>query len=207
MADHSSGSDNDEDDFGHDVSPVTSAPVVIMKRFSDVIDQISTLYHNALSSTYQMDRFKANCWNLVCAKVGISVSEGDQAKEEDLWLLCRKRYYETKDNLPLQSNVHFIFNAFSEEGGWPEEVLDDLNTRESKMKIRPSWVGLKLDVVKKASDAVKMHYYFGSKIWEQWKECKKYIHNHLNPYWIDPSLLKHCIQFSNKRKLLKRFRK
>jgi hypothetical protein len=140
-----------------------------------------------------MDLFKANCWNLVCAKVGISVSEGEVAKEEDLWLLCRRRFYETKDNLPLQSNVSFIFNSFSEEGGWPEEVLHDLNTRETRLKIRPSWVGLKLEVVKKGSDALKMNYYFGSKIWEQWKEwkeCKKYIHNHLNPNWTDPSLLK-----------------
>ena len=104
MADHGSDSDFDDDDFGHDVSTIASAQVVVMKRYHDVIDQIGPLYHTSLTSQYQMDRFKDNCWNLVCAKVGISVSEGEQAKEEDLWLLCRSRYFETKDNLHLQSH-------------------------------------------------------------------------------------------------------
>jgi len=44
--------------------------------------------------------------------------------------------------------------------------------------------------VKNATDVVKTHYCFGSKIWEEWKESKKYIQNHLNPNWSDPSLLK-----------------
>ena len=92
MADHGSESDFEENDFGHDVTPVASVPVVTMKRFGEVLDQISTLYHSALANVYQMDCFKANCWILVCTKVGNSVSEGDQAKEEDLWLLCRRRY-------------------------------------------------------------------------------------------------------------------
>ena len=95
-----------------------------------------------------------------------------------------------KRNLYLQSNVNFIFNSFREERGWPQDVLDDLSNRETKLKIRPSWPGNKLDVIKKATDEVKMHYYFGSKIWETWKDCKKYIHNHLNPNWSDPLELK-----------------
>ena len=63
MADHGSESDIDDDDFGHDVSPVTSAPVAIMKRFGDVVDQISTLYHSALVNSHQslLEWFKANC--------------------------------------------------------------------------------------------------------------------------------------------------
>ncbi len=108
MADHGSDSDFDDDEFGHDVTPVASAPVIVMKRFHDVVDRIGPRYHAALASSYQTERFKENCWNLVCAKVGISVSEGEQAKEEDLWLLCRTRYYESKDNMHLQSNLAFI---------------------------------------------------------------------------------------------------
>jgi len=137
MADNGSDSDFDDDEFGNDVSTVATAQVVNMKRFSDVIDQIGPLYHAAIASAYQMERFKDNFWNLVCTKVGISVSEGDQAKEEDLWLLCRTRFYESIDNMPLQSNLHFIFDAFSHERGWPEEVSNDLNSRESRLKIRP----------------------------------------------------------------------
>ena len=71
MPDNGSDSDFDDDEFSNDVSTVATAQVVFMKRFSDVIDQIGPLYHAALSSQYQMDRFKENCWNLVCAKVGI----------------------------------------------------------------------------------------------------------------------------------------
>ena len=55
---------------------------------------------------------------------------------------------------------------------------------------RPSWVGNKIDKIIRASDEVKQHYYFGWKVWEAWKEAKKYIINHLNPNWTDPSLLK-----------------
>ena len=62
-----------------------------MKKFDDVVDQIVPLYYAASNNSYQMDRFKVNCWNLICAKVGISKTEGEQAKEEDLWLLCRSR--------------------------------------------------------------------------------------------------------------------
>ena len=104
MADHGSDSDFDDDEFGHDVAPVASAPVVVMKKLHDVVDLIGPLCHSALANTCQMERFKDNCWNLVCAKVGISVSEGEQAKEEDLWLLCRTRYYESKDNVQLANN-------------------------------------------------------------------------------------------------------
>jgi hypothetical protein len=97
---------------------------------------------------------------------------------------------ETKENLYLQSNLAFIFDAFTEEAGWPKEVLDDLTLRETKIKIRPSWSGNKLDKIIRATDEVKQHYYFGSKVWEAWKEAKKYIINHLNPNWTDPTLLK-----------------
>ena len=99
--------------------------------------------------------------------------------------------------MPLQSNLAFIFDSFREERGWPDEVLDDLNSRETRLKIRPSWIGNKLAAVKNASELVKMHYYFGSKIWEEWKECKKYIQNHLNPNWTDPTLLKSGFNISS----------
>ena len=86
-----------------------------MKRFGDVVDQISTLYQSALVNSYQslLERFKANCQNFVCFKVSIYNSEGEHAKEED--------------DLHLQSNPNFIFNVFRKKGGWPREVLDDLN--------------------------------------------------------------------------------
>ena len=51
MADHSSDSDNDEDDFGHDVSPIVSAPLVVMKRFGEVI---GPLYHVSLAFSFQI---------------------------------------------------------------------------------------------------------------------------------------------------------
>ena len=57
----------------------------------------------------------------------------------------------------------FIFDAFTEEAGWPKEVLDDLKLRETKFKIRPSWSGNKLDKIIRATDEVKQHYYFGLK--------------------------------------------
>ncbi len=45
MADHGSDSDFDDDEFGHDVAPVASAPVIAMKKFHDVVDLIGPLYH------------------------------------------------------------------------------------------------------------------------------------------------------------------
>ena len=100
-----------------------------MKKFYDVVDQIGPLYQFALINANLMHRFKNNCWYLICSKVGISVT--DIVKEEELWMLCRSRYVETKENLYLQSNLAFIFDAFTEEAGWPKEVLDDLKLRET----------------------------------------------------------------------------
>ncbi len=111
-------------------------------------------------------------------------------KEEVLWLLCRSRYFETKENLHLQSNLSFIFGAFPEEIGWPEDVLNDLRSRETNLKIRPSWTDNKLDRIIKSSDEVKLHYYFGWNVWEAWKETEKHIMNHFNPNRTDSSLLK-----------------
>ena len=79
MSDNDNDSVFDDDDFGNDVSTVAKAPKVVMKKFSDIVDQISPLYHAALANSYQMDRFKVNCWYLICEKVGISVTEGEQA--------------------------------------------------------------------------------------------------------------------------------
>ena len=101
--------------------------------------------------------------------------------DQDIW---------KQKNLYLQSNLAFIFDAFTEEAGWPKEVLDDLKLRETKIKIRPSWSGNKLAKIIRATDEVKQHYYFGWKVWEAWKETKKHILNHLNPNWTDPTLLK-----------------
>ena len=147
MSDRGDESDIDDDEFGMDVSTIIKAPKVVMKKFDDIVDQIAPLYHAAMNNSYQMDRFKANCWYLICAKVGISILDGEQAKEEDLWLLCRSRYLETKENLHLQSNLNFIFNSFREENGWPEDVLSDLHNRETNLKIRASWTGNKLDAI------------------------------------------------------------
>ena len=160
MSDIDNDSVFDDDDFGNDVATVVKAPKVVMKKFDDIVDQIAPLYYAASNNSYQMDRFKVNCWNLICAKVGISITEGEQAKEEDLWLLCRSRYIETKDNLYLQSNLNFIFNSFREVNGWPQEVLDDLNIRENNLKIRGSWIGHKMDKIKKANEQLKLQYYF-----------------------------------------------
>ena len=52
MADHGSDSDIDEDDFGHDVTPVASAPVVLIKIYNDVVDKIDHLYHSALANSF-----------------------------------------------------------------------------------------------------------------------------------------------------------
>ena len=90
-------------------------------------------------------------------------------KKEDLWLLYRSRYLETKENVHLQSNLSFIFGAFPEEIGWPEDVLNDLRIRETNLKIRSSWTGNKLDRIVKSSEEVKLYYYFGWKVWEAWK--------------------------------------
>ena len=71
MSDNDNDSVFDDDDFGNDVATIAKAPKVVMKKFSDIVDQISPLYHAALANSYQMDRFKVNCWYLICAKVGI----------------------------------------------------------------------------------------------------------------------------------------
>ena len=110
-----------------------------MKKYYDVVDQIGPLYQASLINISLMHRFKNNCWYLICSKVVISVTEGDIMKEEDLWLLCRTRYMETKDNIHLPSNVSFIFYAFREEVGLPEDVLNNLRSRETKLNIQPSW--------------------------------------------------------------------
>ena len=72
MSDNDNESGNDEDDFGADVGTLAKAPKLIMKRFHDVVDQIGPLYQSALININLMNRFKNNCWYLICSKVGIS---------------------------------------------------------------------------------------------------------------------------------------
>ena len=60
-----------------------------------------------------------------------------------------------------------------------------------------------MDRIIKSSDEVKLHYYFGWKVWEAWKVAKKYIINHLNPNWTDPTLLKSGYNVSSLLQLIR----
>ena len=43
MSDNDNDSVFDDDDFGNDISTVAKAPKVVMKKFSDIVDQIAPL--------------------------------------------------------------------------------------------------------------------------------------------------------------------
>ena len=63
---------------------------------------------------------KSNFGHLLCSRVGISVTEEE---EEDMWLVCYERFLSSKETLPIESPVEFIFSR-CEELDFPKEVYN-----------------------------------------------------------------------------------
>jgi hypothetical protein len=71
-----------------------------MRKYANVVDQISSLYITASTNSVQIEKFKKYCWYLICAKVGASIVEGDptRIKEDNLWLSRKEICIESKSN-------------------------------------------------------------------------------------------------------------
>jgi hypothetical protein len=106
MSDIDNDSVFDDDDFGNDLATVVRAPKVVMKKFDDIMDQIAPLYYAASNNSYQMDRFKVNCWYLIC----------EQTKKENLKYKLRVIIRKVIVILILIKSILilvFIFKAYS----------------------------------------------------------------------------------------------
>ena len=57
-------------------------------------------------------------------------------KEEDMWLVCHERFLPSKETLPIESTVEFIFNR-CEELDFPKEVYNFIVEKgESKTTLK-----------------------------------------------------------------------
>ena len=188
MEDDDSAYGNDDGDFEDDGAFTMLNSVPEMKRFDKVLDEIDVFKDLAYKSKDHMAMWKRNYWSLVCSRVGISVTEEEKLmKEEDMWYTCHTRFMETKETLPIESSVEFIF-ARNEELDFPDVINADLKLK-SEMKHPPKWSGLKVEKIRCASNEEKDKYFIGNKVWDQWQATKKYIQNQLNGNWQDPDTL------------------
>jgi hypothetical protein len=182
MADDSSSDESDDFERLDVPGTVFVDPKATMRKFDTVLDDVSTLINLSTTSKDHMNMLKRNFWFLICSRVGISITEEESVMKEDaMWLLCYERLIETKENFSIQSNVEFIFENCPEKD-FPPEVLDDIEDR-LLATYGSKWAGLKHEKIKNAFiDDTKNHYYVGSRIWETWRESKRYIQNCISPH-------------------------
>jgi len=70
---------------------------------------------------------------LLCSRVKISVTEEDKLmKEEDMWLVCHERFLSSKETLPIESSVEFIFSRCEELDFQKKSII--LLLRKAKVK-------------------------------------------------------------------------
>ena len=147
MSDDDSSSDN-EDFEAMDTSDAMLIPTMPeIKRFDTVLDDLQIFFDLSSKSKEHMAMLKKNFYCLVCARVGISITESESTmKDEDIWFMCYDRFMETINNLNVQSNVEFIFNH-CEELDFPPEVDKDLKAK-ANLRYPPKLKGLNRDKIR-----------------------------------------------------------
>ena len=70
-----------------------------------------------------------------------------------MWLVCYERFLSSKETLPIESSVEFIFSR-CEELDFPKEVYNFI-VEKGDSKTTPKWRGLSLDKVRTAPESDK----------------------------------------------------
>ena len=115
MDDNDSAYEVDTGVDGDDGAPLMEARNHEMRKFDVVIDDVELLMDISSKSKDHSNMWKKNFWHLLCSRVGISVTEDDKLmKEEDMWLVCYERFQHSKETLPIEATVEFIFKHYEE---------------------------------------------------------------------------------------------
>ena len=79
-----------------------------------------------------------------------------------MWLVCYERFLSSKETLPIESSVEFIFSR-CEELDFSKEVYNCI-VEKDESKITPKWRCLSLDKIRTASESENDKYFVGYKI-------------------------------------------